>query len=210
MARSERELIYFQADAFDQALDAATDETIKIIQQAIRATVTRVRRHAVTWLSSEIRKEWNIKKKDLDKRISVRIGNRGVEYEAFEMTIKGTAISLSYFGARQFSGARVQTRSKGYVRSRASRFQGVQVEVKKGRKTKLPNAFMQAAPSGHVMVLRRTGKGRYPIDMKAVISPASMFEQDDLYDRFTDAVMDRLEREFEGQLRWRLDRAGLL
>jgi|GEM_PF-2583669 len=204
------ELIYFDVDVFKDALDAACDETAGLVKKAIYSTMGKVRQRARTEVSNEIRKKWNIKKKDLDKRLRVRAGERGHGYETFELIIKGQSISLSYFGARQYAGNRVITRTMGRVNKRASRFQGVQVEVIKGRRTQLPGAFMQAAGSGHVMVMKRTGKSRYPVAIKAVISPASMFSDSAIYDRFTDQLMADLERIFAHELEYRLTKDGYL
>jgi len=202
------ELIYFDADIFQEALDAACDDTVALVKKAIYSTMGKLRRRAKTELSAEIRKRWSIQKKDLDKRLQVRAGERGRGYETFELIIKGRSVSLSYFGAKQFAGARVQTRKKGYVNQRRSKFQGVEVEIKRGRKTRLSGAFMQAASSGHVMVMRRKGKDRYPVEIKAVISPASMFSDPELYDRFTEQMMVDLERIFSHELDYRLTKEG--
>lgn len=201
-----REVIWFDIDAFSGALESALDGTQREVKAAIRSTMARTRRHATTLISSMIREKWNIKKKDLDKRIAVKVGSRGTEYDSFEMVIKGTSVSLAYFGATQYAGNRVQTRRVGRIRKTRSAFQGVQVEVLKGRKTKLAGAFMQAADSGHTMVMKRKGKGRYPLAIKASISPASMFEDAGTADKFEEAIFDFIEREFDRQLAWRLER----
>jgi hypothetical protein len=203
-------LIWFDVDVFQDALDSAIGEMEKIVKLAIRSTMSRVRRYAVTHLSSELRAKWNLKKADLDKKIRVRVSNRGQSYEAFEMTIKGISISLSYFGAKQYAGNRVITRTVGRQNKRASKFQGVQVEVIKGRKTRLAGAFLQVADNGHIMVMKRKGKGRYPVAIKAAISPASMFNDAITADRFEEAMFSYIERTFEHELSWRLSQAGLI
>jgi len=209
MAHSD-ELIWFDADVFEEALNGTCDETAKIIKQAIYSTMGKLRKRTRSKLSAEMRKKWNIKKKDLDGKIKVKAGQGGSSYESFEMVIKGASLSLSYFGAKQFSGNRVITRTSSRTNQRRSRFQGVQAEIIKGKKVRLTNAFMQASSSGHVMVLRRKGKGHYPIEAKAVISPASMFSDSEFYDRFTDQTMEDLEQLFNHELEWRLKQAGLI
>ena len=135
--------------------------------------------------------------------------SRAGEYESFELTIKGISISLAYFGAKQYMGNKVISRTVGRANRRTSKFQGMQVEVIKGRRTRLAGAFMQAADSGHMMVMKRKGKGRYPVAIKASISVASMFNDGRIADRFEDGMMDYLERTFEHELAWRLSQAGL-
>jgi len=206
---SKDSLLYFDVDVFNDALSSAFGDMEKAVKVSIRRTVTKTRRYATTLLSTMIREKWNIRKSDLDKRIRVSIGNRGIEYDTFEMTIKGTAVSLAYFGAVHYMGNRVQTRRSGRVLKRASKFQGVQVEVIKGRKVRLSGAFMQASDTGHLMVMRREGKSRYPVDVKATISPASMFSKHETDDRFTDAVLDYIERTFSHELDFAITQAGL-
>lgn len=197
-------IIWFDADIFKDTLDAALEEDKRAVKSAIYSTMAKVRSHSVTKLSSLIREKWNIAKSDLDKKIIIRVGSRGNGYESFEMIIKGISASLSYFSAKQFMGNRVITRKVGKVNKRVSRFQGVEVQVIKGRRTRLAHAFMQASASGHMMVLTRKGKSRYPIEAKAVISPASMFSQASTADEFEEDVMDFLEKTFAHELEWRL------
>lgn len=207
---NNRELIWFDVDVFSDALEGATGSLAKAIEQAVRSTMSKVRSHATTKLSTLIRTKWNVKKADLDKKIVVRVGSRAGVYESFEMIIKGTSISLAYFGAKQYMGNRVITRTVWKMNKRTSKFQGVEVQVLKGRRTKLAGAFMQAAASGHMMVMKRKGKGRYPVAIKATISPASMFEDGTTAETFEDDLMAYLERTFEHELAWRLQQAGLV
>lgn len=208
MAKGD-ELIWFDVDVFKDALDAAIGEAEKAVKRAIRSTMSRTRGHTRTNLSSLIREKWKLEKRDLDKKLQIKASSRSGEYESFELTIKGISISLAYFGAKQYMGNKVITRKVGRANKRVSKFQGVEVQVVKGRKTKLAGAFMQVADSGHIMVMKRKGKGRYPVAIKASISVASMFNDGRIADRFEDGVMDYLERTFEHELAWRLSQAGL-
>ena len=208
MAKGD-ELIWFDVDVFKDALDAAIGEAEKAVKLAIRSTMSRTRGHARTSLSSLIRERWNLKKPDLDEKLLIKASSRAGEYESFELTIKGISISLAYFGAKQYMGNKVITRTVGRANRRVSKFQGVQVEVRLGRRTRLEGAFMQAADSGHVMVMKRKGKGRYPVVFKASISVASMFNDGRIADRFEDGLMDYLERTFEHELAWRLSQVDL-
>ena len=204
------EMIWFDVDTFEEALANAVDDMDEIVKKAIYSTMAKVRRYARTLLSTEIRKKWNIKKGDLDKKIRIRAGSReGSHYASFEMTIKGISISLSYFGAKQYAGNQVITRTKTKTNKRQSKFQGVQVEVLKGRRVKLSGAFLQQASSGHMMVMRRKGKSRYPVRIKASISAASMFAEAATADAFEEGLMSFLERTFDHELSWRMQQAGL-
>lgn len=203
-------MIWFDVDAFDEALDSATEEMEQLVRKAIYSTMAKVRRHAQTLLSTMIRQKWNIKKADLDRKIRVRAGSRqGAHYESFEMTIRGISISLSYFGAKQYVRNQVISRTKTRTNKRQSTFQGVQVEVIKGRRVKLSGSFMQQASSGHMMVMRRKGKSRYPVQIKASISVASMFADAATADAFEEELVSFLERTFDHELNWRMQQAGL-
>lgn len=205
---SDAELIWFDIDAFEEALNTATDDSRRAVQAAIYSTMSKVRKHARTLASSYIRDKYKIAKKDLDKRLRIRVGSRGDKsYQSFELIIKGTSISLSYFGAKQFAGNRVITRKKGMQNKRRSSFQGVQVEVIKNRRTRLKRAFLHTAASGHVLVMQRRKSGR-SARVKAVVSPATMFGRDGL-NYFEEDIVEFLERTFEHELARRLDMAGL-
>lgn len=222
------DVIWFDVDAFSEAMDGAVGEMRKIVKAAIYSTVGKVRRHARTQLSTLIREKWNIKKKDLDGRIRVRVGERGDGYESFEMTIRGMSISMAYFkGTVQIGAAlgisagvgqsdlsvSVSRGKGGAFRSirgkRSADSGGVQVQVIKGRKKILPRAWLHFAPSGHVTVLQRRGKKRTPVRVKAAISPASMFSDATTADRFEEDIISFLERTFEHELSWRMQQAGL-
>lgn len=204
------EMIWFDVDVFKDALDAAIGEAEKAVKLAIRSTMGKVRGHATSKMSSLIREKWNIKKKYLDQRILVRVGNRGGDYESFEMMIKGTSISLAYFGAVERKGT-IRTLGVGGSRKmkNRSRAQGVSVEVFRGNKETLPGAWMEYVPSWGLTVRRREGRGRNTARIQKVISPASMFNDAKTADRFEESVMDYLERTFEHELAWRLSQAGL-
>lgn len=211
MANNER-LFDFDAEFFGGALDSQIEEIRVAAHKAIGTSIRKAKAKAVTIISDEIRnnQKWNISKRDLDRRLQIKSGSRSDYTDHFELIIKGTALSLSYFGAKQFTGNKVITRKKGWANKRQSKFQGVQVEIKKGKKTRLSQAFMQAASSGHVMVLHRKGKNRYPIGLKKVISPASIFSSEDTEDNFSAQIDEFMAKTFEHELEYQLQKAGLL
>ena len=207
---SSKDLVYFDVDVFRSALDSATADMQKVVKQAIYSTMSKVRRHAASKFSSMVRETWNIRKTDLDARFSVKAGNRGESYDAFEMTIKGKSVSLAHFGAIQYAGARKITERKGMTMLRRSKFQGVQVEVIKGRRVQLKGAWLQAIPNWGVVVRQRKNKNRLSAEIKAIISPASMYGNAGFADRFEEDIIDFLERTFEHELQWRLKQSGYL
>lgn len=194
----------FEFQGFREALDAATDETIQDVKAAIRSTMNKVTKSAKSLTSEEIRKIYNVQKAVLDQRMELftaRINN----LEA-ELVVGGRSVSLSYFNARQFRGASVITRAKVTTRKRASKFQGVGVEVIKGQRTRLKSAFMQRFANGHLGILTRTTKSRYPVLVKSAVSVASMFKQVGINDAIVRKIDADLERVFWHELEFYLNR----
>jgi len=157
----------------------------KPVNAAMKSTLARVAKTAISTASTEIRNIYTIKKSDLDPRMNLTI--QGTDQAA--ITISGKGISLSYFNARQFTVNKTLTRGrkdgkavlKTKTRSKAHAFQGVEVEVLKGRKTQLKSAFMAQMKSGHIGVMHRLANGKLmkrknkaAIIEKKVISLTSM------------------------------------
>lgn len=166
-------MITVKLEGLKEAMESLDPKRVK---QAARSALAKVAKSAVSTCSAEIRQVYNVKKSDLDPRINVT-PPRADNLTAI-ITISGTSMSLSYFGARQLAGARVITRGKEgmktAVRKRVAKFAGVEVSVQKGKRTQLRQAFMARMKSGHIGVFRRMGKSRLPIMEKAVISIGSM------------------------------------
>lgn len=206
---SQTDLVSFDVDVFRDALNGATGEMEKIVKQAIFSTMSKVRKHAKSKFSSLVREHWNIRKADLDARFSVKAGDRGDHYDSFEMLIKGKSVSLAHFGAIQYAGSRKITERVGRQMKRRSRFQGVSVEVVRGKRVELAGAWLQAIPNWGVVVRQRANKDRDSARIKAVISPASIFNRPGVADAFEEDVIAFLERTFAHELEWRIQQAGL-
>jgi hypothetical protein len=165
--------------------------------QAINETVRGVR----TATGKEIRKEWNIKAGDLNRKLrAIKMAMAG-DLEGI-VEAKSAAFSLSYFGAKAYKGRMVQTRTLGKRLKRASRKGGVFVRIKRsGGTTHLPKAFMAAVKAGkggsyHIGVFHRVGKPRLPIVERKVITVASMFNQEPVQDAALKTIDDVFPRRF--------------
>lgn len=206
MAESSYKSQMFTCTGFKEALDLATAETTGDIKAALRSAMNKVIKSVRTLSSAEIRKRYNVPKNVLDARLTLftaRMNN----LEA-ELVVGGKSISLSYFGAKQFDKKRVITRTSRTTRKRSSSFQGTSVEVVKGKRTELKSAFMQRFKSGHIGVMTRQGKARYPVLVKSAISIASMFERVDINDAIVAKIDADLESTFEHELQFFLDRGS--
>lgn len=188
----------FQMQGIREALDLLPAE---IVFKAARSTVSKVRPSAVTAVTAEVRKVWNVPRAEIDKRVSSRISGAG-GLEA-TITVGGRSVSLSYFSAMQMKGAAVITRKGTRVRRRGSfAFQGVSVTVENSKTTLLHQAFMQKMKSGHVGIFVRTGKDRYPIRHKDSISLASMVKQGRISEPVKARIEERMETVFEHELKF--------
>ncbi|TLM66032.1 MAG: hypothetical protein FDZ69_07565 [Deltaproteobacteria bacterium] len=199
-------IISFRFVGFEKALAEAVDDDIKIVKRAARSTINKVTKSAKAVIVEEIRKHYNVPEQVLRKRINTLLAKmwdmRG------ELTVGGASVSLSYFGARQQAGQMITTRKNmkdgsglKSVKGRGLRhFQGVSVQVVQTHSTLLRRAFMVQVKSGHVGIFVRRGKGRYPIEHKASISIASMFETAGVSSAVAAKIEADLERVFEHEL----------
>jgi len=157
----------------------------KPVRKAIVSSLRKVIATGRTVASEEIRNRYNLKKSDLDPRLEVNLGR--VNDLVAQITVSGKGMSLSYFGAQQTVGNKVVTRAgkggglKTKTMKRSAKFQGVTVEVEKGKRTQLKSAFLAQMQSGHIGVMHRwnngklmKGKNKTAIGEKGVISIASM------------------------------------
>jgi hypothetical protein len=191
----------------------------KPVNAAMRATLQRVARSAISTASTEIRSIYNIKKSDLDPRMNLTI--QGTDNAT--ITISGRGVSLSYFGAKQFSVNKTITRTtKGGKSSLASKtrkkshvFQGVEVEVIKGRKTQLRSAFLAQMKSGHIGVMHRwangklmKGKKKSAIGEKGVVSLVTMISNAKVQPMILAKIQDDWTKVFQQQLAYQIEKAG--
>lgn len=196
----------FTCVGFAEALDQATEETIADVRKAMVSAMGKVLKSVRTLVSSEIRKRYNVPKAVLDARLDLFEGR--IRDLQTVLTIGGRSVSLSYFGAKQTNRNTVTTRKGTSTKKRSAAFQGVTVEVIKGRRTELKSAFMRTFWTGHIGILRRTGKGRYPIIVKSAVSIASMFEHVDINEAVVAKIDADLEATFEHELQFFLERGS--
>lgn len=181
----------FSCRGFADALEQATEETIDDVNRAMASAMNKILKSVRTFVSSEIRKRYNVPKAILDARMDLFEGR--IKALQAELTIGGRSVSLSYFGAKQTLGNQVITRSKSTLKKTHAVNQGVQVEVVEGRRALIKSAWLYKFRSGHIGILKRTGKGRYPIMVKSAISIASMFEQTEI----NDAIIAKIDTDLE-------------
>jgi hypothetical protein len=206
--------IGFTCSAFGEALSAATDDTVKAVESAIKSAITKVARSARSLTSAEIRRLYNVPKAVLDERLEV-LRTRVQQLEV-ELVFGGKSISLSYFGARQYAVKKMLSRkgtslvTKTMKRSRT--FQGVSVEIVKGKRTELKSAFLARMKSGHIGVMERTpgkkmkGKNKQAIRERALFSIAAVVSKPEIEAKVVQKIDDDLEATFLHELEYFLGR----
>lgn len=178
---------------------------------AIRA-LKKVSKQAVTVLSSEVRGRYNIKKSDLDPRVKIT-PPKGDDLTA-TITLSGYDLPLAFFAPRQFVVNRVITRTKAglktVTRKRAAKFQGVEVEVIKGKKTQLKSAFLMNMKVGRsgAGVMQRRSKKRLPTREKGVISIAAMAQNSNVEPTILQKVRASWDTVFAQELNYQLNVKG--
>lgn len=211
-------MITIRLEGIKEAMEKYNPATVR---RAARAAIDRATKSGKSIASEEIRKDWNVKKSDLDPRI--RTTPPRIDDLRGEISITGKSMSLSYFGARQISGATVRSRVGNNLKTgRVTRGMkaagplpsGVVVQILKGKDTVLlRNAFMAKVKSGkkgasHIGVFRRSTNKRLPIYEKNVISVASMAAKPEVLRRVTDRIIERWQVEFPRQMEYFLSRGA--
>lgn len=195
----------------------------KPVRKAAASAIKKAAASAFSSASTRIRAVYNIKKNDLDSRI--KITPPGPNDLFAVITVNGRGLSLSYFGARQTVINKVITRSKAGLKTktmkRSAKFQGVQVEVEKGKKTQLKSAFLAQMKSGHIGVMRRdpnkimksrqkygNTKHAQALVEKQVVSVASMIRKANVESPVLTDVQAAWDRIFPQELNFQLNVKG--
>lgn len=186
----------------------------KVIQAA-RKSLQRVSNSAITHASKEIRKEYNIKAKDLRKFLRLTIRPRG-NLLAAVITGTGMGLALASFEAKQV-GVKTAKGSFQYTRratrSVSLRFGGdvtVRVKTSSGRKVvtgKYGNKpFIARMKSGHLGVWIRQDKKRLPIKQLFGPGVGGLFGTKRIMDSTKVHVNETFSKEFRRNLDYVLGR----
>lgn len=155
------------------------DESAKVVRKLVQRAVNKTCASTRTHVSSIIREKFNIKKHDLDRKISVYGAKRSTEYGV--VSIKGEPILVGYFGATQYG--RGQKRSlKGYSQVKVNEYKGrrsgVRLTIERGKPSFLRRAWIGTGRGGTQMVFhRQRWNGRWVIVGHKTIMHTSMIEQ---------------------------------
>jgi len=201
-------MITFKVTGIKEARELFSPKTI---EKAVTRTLNEIGKKARTATISAITGKYNIKRGDLSEtstgqnRIKLFAASAGNNTALLSIT--GRPISLSYFGARQTVGNKVITAKKGHKTKRAAKFQGMTVEILKGKRTILPKssflAGVKAGNSGlHLGVFQRKGKNRFPIFEKKMVTLPSMFNNTNATEMISKIVSGEFKTIFYRNLKW--------
>jgi len=145
----------------------------KITGRTMKRTATKFK----TFTTQQVRKNYNIKAKDLKEYIKLKkVGNGG-----YKFIIQGKTLGLEKFKARQ-------TKS------------GVSVMIKKGNRIKLSHAFLAKDSNGNIRVFERETKKRMPITRLFSVSVPQMFNK-----KILKSGMSEANKTFEKEFKHNLD-----
>lgn len=144
---------------------------------------------------------WNLKKADINRAVKTIKAQKSDHGTTTYLSAVGRPISLTYFGAKWFRPRAVVSRQGTQQRKRATGKSGVYYQVLRGGgQEHKPHAFIAKTRSGHFGVFERLGKGSLPIDERKVITIASMFGQQNIFDPVLTTINQTWEAEFPRQL----------
>lgn len=189
----------------DQIINKYKPEQIAV---AIKNALNRAVRSGKTEASDAIRNTlgMNIKKADLDQKITIRTANVGQTNAA--LIVRGQPIILAYFGAKQGGTFVAVNRGNGASRyGIASRIKGkrghagpVTVEIIKGKRVTLDNrTFIAMGRHGVPMVFRRQANGK--LIGKKVYAHHSMIQKPVVLESVQNKIIDTWDKELANQIK---------
>lgn len=178
----------------------------KKVRLAANSALNKVAAQAKTEASRQIRTEFNIKASDVSKNMKLTTRAHGDQMEA-EITGFKRGMALSYYGSKQ---AGVIANKKSFrLTHRAKNGRGglVSVEVRKGGRKTLsgePKPFITKFKSGHIAVVQRENKKRFPI--KQLMGPgiALLFGSKKIKDATKKLINEKFQSIFDHELDFRI------
>lgn len=155
------------------------------IEKAANRAINRTATSARAIVAREISKQYYVKITDIKKTIQLRRSNR--KSLSAELISRGGVIALSKY--------KVSPRG---VQHRGSKNRPLRVAVKKGAgKKTIGSAFIAQFKSGHVGVVHRKGKRRFPLQELYGPSIPQMLKNENVIGPVKEQTATRLQKEFE-------------
>ncbi len=177
----------------------------KAIEAAVKKSITRAANSGKTIISQQVREEFNLKKADVDKSISIDLSNlRNLQAT---IRITGKPISLTYFNPQQMRGS-VKTfisKNRGIAQRQQKRpkYSGVRVQIIKGRPVTLTPAFIaRGQRSGAPFVFERIGKSRLPLRAMKVVTIPTILSKPGNMAAVKERITEQLKKETISNLKY--------
>jgi len=166
----------------------------KIIETSAVGALNRAGKSAASNVSKEIRKQYTIKKKDLDQKVKTTKGS--LKNPEFVVEIPARGISLFEFGSPKQFGKPAPTKPGVKRRKRRkSKNAGVKVTVIKRRRQLFADAFIASMQYGTGIFKRRSSK-RGDVKLLYGTQAAQLFGSDQSVQLFADVAADRFAKDF--------------
>lgn len=177
-------------DISAQAMEEAKKSLEQIpggIDRATRAAVNKTIRGVRTDIVTEIRANYVVKSQDIRRTLTLSIASRSNARAVVKSM--GKPIALSKFKVRP-----------GKVQRRGSKNKPIRVQVKKDGGGVLSNAFLAQFKSGHLGVVERKGKARFPVEEFYGPPIPKMLKNQEILNTIEDKAHDRLEKNFTHEI----------
>ena len=166
-------------------------------KKAVQRTISDFKSRGPGWVSQEVVKEYNIKKKDINEaKKGVRKGGNkiriaGTSVDNLSIVYQGRLLTPTHFGMKPTSRP---AKNKPYV---------VSAQIKKGggRKALGHKVFLGQAPNGVNLPFQRRGDARYPIDVIKTVSVPQMVTNEKVAEQIQTRVGQELGKRLDHHLK---------
>lgn len=164
-------------------------------EKAIQRTISDFKTRAPSWISQEICKEYNIKKKDVNEhkkgvKNQGQIKVKGTKIDNIEIIYQGRVLTPTHFGMKPAG-----RQDKPYQVT-------VQITKKGGRKVLGTNVFLASSGGADTAQIpfQRRGKARTPIDAVKTLSVPQMISNADVSSNIQKRINEEMKKRLEHNL----------
>lgn len=157
------------------------------IERATTSAINKTARGVRTDVVTEIRQDYAIKAKDIRNTLTLTKASK----RSLSAVVKsvGSPISLAKFNIRP-----------GRIQRKGSNNKPIRVQVKKGGGGPLRGAFLAQFSSGHMAVVERKGRARYPIRELYGPPVPKMLKNKGVLDKLNVKAKARMDKNFSHEI----------
>lgn len=182
-----------------QSLTRDIQQIEKQSKKAVQRTISDFKSRGPGWVSQEVAKEYNIKKKDINE------AKKGVNKGGNRIKIAGTRVddlSILYRG-RLMTPTHFAMKPKGRPEGKAPYTVTAQIKKSRGRKPLGHRVFL--APSGSAGTMQipfqRRGDARMPIDVIKTVSVPQMVTNETVSEQIQKRIKEELGKRLQHHLK---------